>query len=310
METEKRQRLVAFTGLVLAALFWAGNAVLARAVAADIGPFVLSFWRWALALLVLLPFGLPHLRRNLDVVRANRVALFWQGLLGIGTFNTLLYIAAHTTTAVNITLVNSTVPIAIAILARFMLAQRTTARQVAGFTVGGLGVLTIVARGDWRVLADLGFREGDMVMVVGVVVWGIYSVLLRRWRVDLPLLGALTAHVMVGVAVLFPLFAWEVLTQGHFRPGLVHLPMFAYLAVFPSVLAFLFWNRGVDVVGPSTSGMFIYLVPVLTALLASTLIGEELRGYHALGGVLILVGLYLAMRPGAAPVRVEAAIGD
>ena len=114
----------------------------------------------------------------------------------------------------------------------------------------------------------------------------------------------------VGVALLFPLFVWEIFTQGHFRPGAAHLAMFAYLAVFPSVLAFLFWNRGVDVVGPSMAGMFIYLVPVFTALLASTLLGEELRGYHAIGGLFILVGLYLAMRPGAAPVRVEALTGD
>ena len=310
METEKRRRLIAYTGLVLATLFWAGNAVLARAVADDIGPFALSFWRWAMALVVLLPFGLPQLRRAADVVRANRIALFWQGLLSVGAYNTLLYIAAHTTTALNITLVNSTMPIAIAILARFLLGQRTTARQVAGFAAAGLGMLTIVARGDWRVLAELTFREGDLVMIVAVVVWGVYSVLLRLWKVELHPLGFLTANVMVGVALLLPFFVWEIATQGHFRPDAVHVPMFAYLAVFPSVLAFLFWNRAVDVVGPSTTGMFIYLVPVFTALLASTLLDEQLRGCHAVGGVCILVGLYLAMRPTAGAVRLETPTGD
>ncbi len=310
MEADNRRKLLAYTGLVLATLFWAGNAVLARAVANDITPFVLSFWRWALALLILLPVGLPYLRGAGGVIRSNRTALFWQGLLSVGAYNTLLYIAAHTTTALNITLVNSTMPVAIAIFASFLLAQRTTGRQVAGFAAAGVGMLIIVARGDWRVLAELTFREGDLVMIVAVLVWGIYSVLLRLWRVDLHPVGFLTVNVAVGVILLFPLFVWDVVTNGHFRPDLIHVPMFAYLAIFPSILAFLFWNRAVDIVGPSTTGMFIYLVPVFTAILGSTLLGETLHAYHAFGGVFILAGLYLATRTVSPASKLETPAGD
>jgi drug/metabolite transporter (DMT)-like permease len=298
MQQDPRQRLLAYTGLVLTALFWAGNAVLARGVADEIRPIALAFWRWVGALAVLLPFGLAHLRRGASVIRANPRPLVAMGLLSVATFNTLLYLAAHTTTAVNIALVNSMLPVAIALLALAILGQRTTWRQVAGIAAAGAGVLTIVARGDWEVLASLAFRQGDLVMILAVLVWGLYSVLLRLWPIDLHPVGFLTLTVIIGVGLLLPAFVWEVAVYGHFAFRPIHLPLFGYLAIFPSILAFLFWNRAVAVVGPSVTGMFIYLVPVFTAVLASTILRESLYAYHATGGALILVGLYLATRAG------------
>lgn len=292
----ERPRLLAYAGLVAATFFWAGNAVIARGVADEIGPFALAFWRWAVALAFILPFGLPHLRRAGSVIRADIRPLIWLGTLSVSAYNTLLYFAAHTTTAVNIALVNSTMPIAIAVLAHFVLREQTSRVQALGFAAAAVGMLVIVARGEWRVLAELAFREGDLLMIAAVVVWGVYSVLLRLWRVRLHPVGFLTVTIIVGVALLLPLFAWEVAAQGHFAWRAVHLPMFGYLAIFPSILAFLFWNHAVAVVGPSVTGMFIYLVPVFTAMLAYPLLGESLSGYHAVGGAAILVGLYLATR--------------
>jgi drug/metabolite transporter (DMT)-like permease len=296
MRTEGRRRALAYTALVLAALFWAGNAVLARAVVHDIRPFALAFWRWVLALLILLPFGAPHLRRGARTIREQWLPLFWLGGLSVGAYNSLLYVAAHTTTAINITLVGSTMPVAIAVLARYLLGQRAARGQLTGFLAAGAGMLVIVARGEWGVLAELAFREGDLLMVAAVLVWGIYSVLLRVWRIAVHPVGFLTVTVVVGVLLLFPLFLWELAAHGHFAWRPVHLPLFAYLAVFPSILAFLFWNNGVAVVGPSQTGMFIYLVPVFTAALAYPLLGEALHPYHAAGGLLILCGLFLATR--------------
>jgi drug/metabolite transporter (DMT)-like permease len=162
-------------------------------------------------------------------------------------------------------------------------------------------MLLIVARGEWAVLADLTFHQGDLVMIVAVIVWGVYSVLLRLWRVDLHPIGFLTVTIIIGVVLLFPPFVWEVARYGHFAWEMWHLPMLAYLAIFPSILAFLFWNQAVEIVGPNTTGMFIYLVPVFTAGLASTLLGETLRPYHAVGGLFILAGLFLATRATSPP---------
>jgi drug/metabolite transporter (DMT)-like permease len=296
MTSDVRQKALAYSALVLSALFWAGNAVLARAVVGEIRPISLAFIRWSLALLVLLPFGLPHLRRGRATIRAQWLRLFWLGLLSVAGFNTLLYFAARTTTAINITLVNSTMPVVIAILARFMLAQRTTTAQIAGFVAAAVGMLTIVGRGEWQVLAELAFREGDLLMVVAVIVWGLYSVLLRLWRIDLHMTGLLTVTVIVGTALLLPAFLWEVNTFGFFDFRPVHVLLFLYLAVFASILAFLFWNNGVAVIGPSETGMFIYLVPVFTAALATVFLDETLHAYHGVGGALILGGLYFATR--------------
>jgi len=295
------ERATAYLGLVLTAIFWAGNAVIARAVAHEIGAFTLAFGRWIGALLILLPFAIPHLRRAAPVVRANLAPLFWLGLLGVGTFNTLLYLAAHTTTALNITLVNSTIPVVIAVLGHFVLGHRTTRGQVVGFLLAAAGMLAIVTRGEWGVLAGFAFREGDLVMIVAVIVWGIYSVLLRVWRLEIHPLGFLTLTVIVGVAVLAPPFLWELSIRGGPAFRGEYVAIFAYLAIFPSVLAYLFWNRAVAVVGPGITAMFIYLVPLFTAGLAYAFLDEELRGYHAAGAVLILVGLYLAIRPTPPP---------
>lgn len=295
MDSATRKRLLAYMGLVLTTLFWAGNAVLARWVADEIPPFALAFYRWGAALVILLPFGLPHLWRGTEVIRSHLWQLFWLGLLSVGAYNTLLYIAAHSTTALNITLVNSTLPIAIAVLAHLLLDQRTTARQAVGFVAAGAGMVMIIARGDWRVLAGFAFREGDLLMIGAVLAWAIYSVALRRWRIELHPIGFLTMTMIVGVALLLPPFGWETAVHGHFAWRPVHLLMFGYLAIFPSILAFLFWNRAVAVVGPSITGMFIYLVPVFTAGLAHTLLGEVLQPYHAIGGFFILAGLYLAI---------------
>jgi len=297
MHPTTRRSLIAYAGLVLAALFWAGNAVIARGVTETIRPFSLAFGRWALALAILVPMGLPHVRRGRAIIRANLWPLFWLGLLSVGAYNTLLYIAARTTTALNITLLGSTLPIAIAVLARVVLQQRTTPRQVVGFLAAAAGTVIIVTRGEWRVLADFAFRAGDLLMIAAVVLWGLYSVLLRVWKLDLHPIGFITVTTTVGVALLLPPYLWEVATFGAFdvEPG--HLPLFAYLAIFPSILAFLFWNRGIAELGPNATGMFIYLMPVFTAGLAYAILGEALLIYHLCGGLFILAGLTLATWP-------------
>lgn len=296
MQDQDRRLLLAYAGLVLTNLFWAGNAVVARGVAGEIPPFALAFWRWTGALLILLPLGLPHLHRGRAVIRRHWRALLGLGALSVAGFNTLLYLAAQTTTATNIGLVNSTIPLAVALAAWLLLRQRPTPRQLVGLAIAAAGVAVIVARGDWLVLRTLAIHPGDLWMIAAVVVWGLYSVLLRLWPVPLHPLGFLTATVTVGACLLLPLYLWELASVGGFGFGAGHLPVFGYLALFPSVLAFLFWNHGVAVAGPRTASLFIYLLPVFAAVLASLFLGEQLHVYHAAGGLLIVAGLYQASR--------------
>lgn len=289
---------LAYAGLILTTLFWAGNAVVARAVADQIPAFALSFWRWVIALTLLLPFGLRHLRGKAAVVRANWGWLLLLAALSVGGYNTLLYLAAHSTTAINISLVSATIPVVIAALAWLLLGEAISAAQSLGVAIALGGVLVIVSGGDWRALAALDFRAGDLLMVLAVTIWGLYTGLLRRRPLALHPLGLMTLLVVGGLLVILPFYLWELATGsgGWWRPAL--LPALAYVGIFPSLLAYLLWNFGVATAGPNRSAIFIYLMPVFTALLAHVFLDEALRGFHALGGALILVGLYLASRLG------------
>ena len=283
----------AYGGLMLTALFWAGNAVVARGVVGEIPPLALSFWRWALALAFLLPFGLPRVLRQWHVVRQRWRSLLALAAFSVGAFNTLLYLAAQTTTAVNITLFNSTIPVVVALLAWVILGERVRPVQILGIALALFGMLVIVGRGEWRTFADFSFQPGDLIMVGAVCSWGLFSVLLRRQAVPLDPLAFLTMQVALGVMLIFPCYLLELATSGGFamRPGLV--PPFLYVAIFPGLIAYACWNYGVHRVGPARAAMFMYLNPLFAAVLAWFFLGERLRGFHLAGGALILAGLYL-----------------
>ncbi|WP_440998020.1 DMT family transporter [Arhodomonas sp. SL1] len=289
-----RQHTAAYVGLTLTAAFWAGNAVMARGVVDTIPPLALSFWRWVLALLLVLPFSLPALRREWPVLHRHWRTMLPIAGLSVGVFNTLLYLAATTTTAVNISLINATMPIVVALFAWGILGARTRALQAVGIAFALVGMLVVVARGDPGVLLGLDFQPGDLLMVAAVCSWGLFSVIMRKHPIPVSPQVFLTGQILFGIPVILPFYLIELALVGGFsmRPTLV-LP-FLYVAVFPGLLAFTFWNYGVSRVGPSRSAMFIYLLPVFAAGLAWAILGEGLSGFHAVGGVLILIGLYLA----------------
>jgi len=294
----------AYGGLTLTALFWAGNAVVARGVVGEIPPLALSFWRWALALTLLLPFGLPRVWRQRRVVRERWRSLLALATFSVGAFNTLLYLSAQTTTAVNITLFNSTIPVIVALLAWILLGDRVRPVQAVGIALALLGMLVIVGRGQWQTFADLAFQPGDLIMIGAVTCWGLFSVLLRRQAVPLDPVAFLTVQVGLGVLVILPFYLLDLLVKGGFalRPGLV--PPFLYVAIFPGIIAYGCWNYGVHRVGPARAAMFMYLNPLFAAVLAVFFLGERLRFFHLAGGVLILLGLYLTTqiaRSGSSP---------
>ncbi len=290
----------AYLGLTLTALFWAGNAVVARGVVGEIPPLALSFWRWALAFVLLLPFGLPRVLRQREVVRQRWGSLLALAAFSVGAFNTLLYLSAQTTTAVNITLINSTIPVVVALLAWVILGDRIRPIQAIGILLALGGMLVIVAKGRWQTLAGLEFQPGDLIMIAAVSSWGLFSVLLRRQAVPLDPLAFLTVQVGMGVLVILPFYLLDLMLSGGFTMRMGLLPPFIYVAVFPGLLAYAFWNFGVHRVGPSKAAMFMYLNPVFAAFLAFFFLGEKLTAFHLVGGLLILAGLYLTTRLGAA----------
>jgi drug/metabolite transporter (DMT)-like permease len=280
-------------------LLWAGNALLARATIGDIPPIALSFWRWVVALAITLPFTAREIfAHRADLLRAwRRLAVL--GLLGIGAYNTLLYLALQTTTAINATLVGASMPLMILVLARVWLAEPIRPPQVAGILVSLLGVLTVISHGDLSRLLGLEVSPGDGLMLVATLGWAIYSVLLKRPLPPVSTLALLTVLIAIGIIFILPVYLWELSSGARMAAGWVPPAAILYTGTLASLVAYTLWNRGVREIGAATAGQYSYLIPLFTALLGVGLLREPFHWHHAIGGGLIFLGFVLAnRRPG------------
>ncbi len=282
--------------LTLTALFWSGNFVLARAVHAEIPPLALSFWRWLLALLILLPLAGPRLWRQWPIARAAWRPLLLLAAFGVAAFNSFVYLGLQHTTATNAVLLQSAIPVLIIALSWLFLGQRLAALQFLGLLVSLLGVGVIVFHGDLQRLQLLGFNRGDLLVMAAVISWAVYSVLLRYRPAELSALAFLLAIVALGVLLISPFYLWELAAGKGFALTLPNLLSVGYVGIFPSVLAYIFWNYGVDRVGASKAGLFIHLMPVFGILLSVVFLGERIRFFHFVGIVLIFLGIYWVQR--------------
>ena len=285
--------------LALTTLFWAGNAVIARALQGAFPPVTLSFLRWVIALALVLPFAAGALWRARETLRGHWRPLVALGVFGAAGYTTLLYVAVQTTTATSAVLINATTPVLILVLGRIVFGTPLGGLQLAGVATSFAGALVLVARGDLQVLTGLSFNPGDLWLVAAALSWAAYTLLLRYRPPGLDALSFLTATLAVAVAVLAPLSAWEVAQGGPLQFGMPVVAGLAYFAVFPSVLAYLFWNRGVALIGPAAAGNFLYLIPVFGIALAAVFLGESLAVYHLVGAAMVFGGIYLSTRAGA-----------
>ena len=282
--------------LTLTSLFWAGNMVIGRSIRGDVPPIALAFWRWALALLLIAPFALPHWRSQWRSLLAGWKPIVLLGALGVGGYNTFAYLALQYTTAINATMLNSLIPVATIVLARLLLGRRLHRLEGIGVVLSLIGVSVIVTQGHVARLLGLQLNPGDFWMLIAVLDWGLYTVGLH-WRpkgVD-PML-MLAAMTVVGVLMLGPLWAWE-MSQGRFVvPGLANYTAMLYTAVFPGFLGYVFYNRGVALVGPNRGALFIHLMPAFGTVLSVIFLDELPRTFHAVGIGLILCGIWLTTR--------------
>jgi drug/metabolite transporter (DMT)-like permease len=279
---------------VLPPFFWAGNVVLGRAFHAEISPFALSFWRWLLALLILLPFAAGALRSQRALVRSHWPILTLLALLAISGYNTFLYVGLQTATATNGVLLTSSIPVLIVGLSFLLLRQGINGSQGLGILLSLVGVLVIVAQGEPARLAHLVLNGGDLWILAAALSWALYSVCLRWRPPGMDPLAFLAVLMVLGLIPLLPLYLWD-LAQGHrVALNLVNLSAIGYVAAFPSVLAYVCWNRAVVELGASRTGQFIHLMPVFGSLLAMLLLGEQLAGFHAVGIGLIISGIWFA----------------
>ncbi len=281
--------------LTLTALFWSGNMVVGRGLREAVPPMSLAFARWTLALLLTLPFAWPHLKTLRGMTRKQWGVLVVLGVLGVGAYNTLAYVALVHTTATNAALLNSFIPIAIIAISWFLGHQARLLESI-GVGVSFVGVMVIVSRGDPVVLAGLSLNAGDLWMLAAVLSWALYTLGLKWRPAGLHPMALLATLTMIGLLVLAPL-VWVELSSGA-RLHLTTPALFgvAYTGIFPAFLGYVFYNRAVGEVGASRAGLFIHLMPAFSTVLAMLFLGEAPRAYHFFGIALILTGIWLTTR--------------
>jgi drug/metabolite transporter (DMT)-like permease len=277
--------------LVLTTLFWSGNFVISRGMHSEIPPFTLSFWRWMTAFIILSLFAVKHLWRQREIVRAHYRFICIQGLIGVAGFNTFVYLAMQTTTAINAVLVNSCIPVLIAVCSWILYREVMTPRQCLGVFVSLCGVLLIITRGELNHLLAVSFNRGDLLVLVAAMLWALYSANLKRYPSELHPLAYQSGIVLCGLVVLFPLYLFELQSGKVMVVTPASISTILYVALFASILAYIFWNRAVRTVGANKAGPFIHLMPVFSTILAVLFLGEQIHSYHLQGIVMIFIGI-------------------
>ena len=295
---------LAYGLLTGSAVFWGSNHVVGRGVAESVPIAALCFWRWALAWLLLLPVCWPYLRRDLPVLMRHKRWLFALGLIGFAAFTYLIYLGAFNTLAVNVGLINATTPVWILLIAVATGTGRPGAGQWLGVLISLAGVTGIVARGDPAALLGMRFASGDLWALAATIVWAIYSIMLGQTPKGVHAFSVLLAGATIGLMALAPVMAHSVLVLGEplfsrLADPAIDLLKIGYIALGPAFLGYLCWNKGVDTVGPETASVFLYLIPVCSSALAIVLLGEAFQWFHAIGGALIVLGIWLTTRKAA-----------
>jgi drug/metabolite transporter (DMT)-like permease len=282
--------------LALAPFFWSCNWIIGRALHHDVPPMGMTFFRWLFAVLMLAPFAIGPLRRDWPIVRANWRMMLMLGAIGVGMHNALAYVGLNFTTATNGVILNSCIPVMIVVMARVFFGERLRRLQLAGVVVSSLGVLAIFSRGSLQTLAALRLNAGDVFVLLSVAMWSLYTILLRHRPAGLHMLSFLFSIAIVGNLCMLPFWIGEMLLGYRIAWTAQTVSAMLAVALFSSVLAYIFWNRGVEAVGPQVAGLFVHLMPVFGVLLAWIFLGERLHPYHVAGIALILIGIVLTTR--------------
>ncbi len=281
--------------LSITALCWAGNAIVGRLAAGHIPPVTLSFLRWSLAFLIILPFAWKHLKRDWAAIHARLGTMIVLSVAGIGAFNTLQYWALEYTQALNTLLLQSAGPLFVAMWSLILLGVRLTPAQASGIALSLTGVLVILLHGDLTTLSNIELNRGDLIFTVALAIFGLYSVLsLKRPKIHgLSFVGFTFG---CGAACLIPLLIWELLSRPLMQLDAMNLLTLFYVAVFPSTLAYLCFNRGVQLIGANRAAPFFHVVPVFGSAMAIVFLGERPQLFHIIGFALVLTGVFVASR--------------
>ena len=287
----------AYIFLILATLFWSGNFIVGKAASFfEIPPFTLNFYRWTFAWLILAPFTLREIINKKNYIFKNIKLIVVLGITSITIFNSIVYYSLNFTQVISGVLMISTIPVMIIIFCWLFNIEQTNKYQILGVIFSLCGVVVIITRADLNILLNLNFNKGDLWMVVAMFSWAMYSALLRKKKLELSQLSLLQVIISTGLIFLLPAYMIE-MSLGY-RAN-IHLPFvmtLTYVVLFPGLASFIFWIKGISIIGSNRSGIFLHLMPIFSTILAILIFNEKFMIYHLMGSILIILGIILSTK--------------
>ena len=281
--------------LICATLFWAGNFIIGKfAFISSIPPMTLVFFRWSLVWLILVPFTYKEIIKYKKVILGNLPLLFFLALTSVGLFNSFTYLSLVHTQVINASLFNTAIPAIIILLCFLFKIEKTNRYQIFGLIISVLGILSIITKLNLEILLSLNFNKGDLIMIGGVISWGLYSSFLKKKKFTLPLLTLVHILCTFGLIFIFPQFLFES-SQGlkiDFNLNLFYILIF--LALFPSIGSYYCWAGAVSIIGANRAGIFLSLIPLFSTIMAIFFYNEQFKFFHLIGAILIILGLFLS----------------
>ena len=281
--------------LILATILWGGNFVIGRAVAGDIPPITLAFLRWIVAFFVFFPIAFSRTKKEWPLLKKHLGAVLILSLTGVAAFNTLVYIGLHYTSSINASLMNSTTPIMIYILSFLLLKERLSKYQITGTLLSLIGVLFIISGGPLESFLTFSFNKGDLIVIVAVFCWSIYSLLIKKYAGKLPGYSTFLVTIAIGAIMLLPFTIYEKMTSDQVIVWSTStIGAILYVGIIASIVAFLSWNSGVVALGANRAGIYLNFIPVFATLFAVLFLDEQLLIVQVLGGITVVAGVIIS----------------
>ena len=285
----------AFILLVASSLFWSGNFFTGKVASLyNLTPFKLSFLRWSLAFLLLLPFTYRKIIEDLDKYKKNFIFLTITSILGVTIFNSFTYLSLETSMVINSSIMASITPLLIIFFSWVIYKTPTYFMQFFGIILSIIGVLLIISKANINNLLILNFTKGDLWMLGAVFAWGLYSVLLKKIDSTLSQLATLEVMIFIGLIFIFPFYLLEAQQNSYFPKDSNEILMISYVAIFASITSFFAWNKGVSILGANKASLFLHLIPVFSSIWAIMFLGEKFSFFNLIGTVFIIIGIVLS----------------
>ena len=286
---------LAYILLVLTTIFWSGNFIVGKAATIyDIPPFSLNFFRWLFAGIILLPFTFKEIVLKKNYIKENVGLFIILGITSITVFNSIVYYSLYFTQVITGVLMISTIPVWIILISSLLKIEKTNIYQIFGILLSLIGVVAIITKSDLEVIKGLEFNKGDLSIIVAMFSWAIFSTLLKKKKLKVSQITLLQVVIIFGLIFLTPIYIIELLLGNYIILDKPFFLTLAYVVIFPGLLSFLFWIKGISVIGANRSGIFLHLMPIFGSVFAIIIFKEKIMFYHLIGAIFIIFGIRIS----------------